>query len=614
MMKTKRMMATTVALLLCTCLHAGDIFVSTRGDDRADGTRQHPLKTLHQALRQARELRRLDNPLTAGGIRILMEGGTYWLDRPVMVRPEDSGTAASPTVIMPLEGSGEVRLSGGIRLEGWTQGTDDERIPADVRPRVWTIDAPIIGGQRLQVRQMELGRLCRATQFNFSSPSADGSNLRMERIISFDRLHRTITIPTPAFLRDGADVPPNLEMLVHQRWATAILRVKVMSVMGDSTVVSFHEPESTLEFEHPWPQPVIGGERGNSSFTLMNAPELMDTAGEWYQDATSGKIYLLAEANANLVKEPPVAPVLTRLLTVCGSAERRVHDVRFENIHFCHSAWTRPSHQGHVTLQGGFAIIDAYKLAVPGLPGKAELENQAWIERPEAAVSVRYAYNMKFVGCRFSQLAATGLDLEHCVRGSSVERCRFNNIGGTALLIGTFPDQGFETHVPFKPLHADEFCDHIAVSGNSVRHCTVEDWGCVGIGAGYVSNLSIVQNEVSDVNYSGICVGWGWTRHRSGMKNNHIDGNHVHDYARQLYDAGGVYTLSYQPGSTIRNNRIGRPANAPYATNERAFCIYFDEATDGFTVENNEMDPQSIGWNKPGPHMKLRNNAEEKAR
>ena len=131
-----------------------------------------------------------------------------------------------------------------------------------------------------------------------------------------------------------------------------------------------------------------GGERGNSSFALLNAPQLLDTVGEWWQDEETGRIYLLRSAKETGEGADIVAPVLTRLVTICGSAERRVHDIRFENVHFCHSAWRRPSMQGHVTLQGGFAIIDAYKLAIPGLPGKAELENQAWIERPEAAVSV----------------------------------------------------------------------------------------------------------------------------------------------------------------------------------------------------------------------------------
>ena len=111
-----------------------------------------------------------------------------------------------------------------------------------------------------------------------------------------------------------------------------------------------------------------------------------------------------------------------------------------------------------------------------------------------------------------------------------------------------------------------------------------------------------------DVNYSGICVGWGWTALKSGMHDNRIEGNYVHRYAKQLYDAGGIYTLSNQPGSFIINNRIEAPTKAPYATNDRGFCIYFDEATDGFTVEHNQMPTESFGYNQPGPAMIIRNN------
>ena len=44
------------------------------------------------------------------------------------------------------------------------------------------------------------------------------------------------------------------------------------------------------------------------------------------------------------------------------------------------------------------------------------------------------------------------------VSTSIVENCHFTDIGGTALLVGTFPDEGFETHVPYTPFHEQELC------------------------------------------------------------------------------------------------------------------------------------------------------------
>ena len=123
----------------------------------------------------------------------------------------------------------------------------------------------------------------------------------------------------------------------------------------------------------------------------------------------------------------------------------------------------------------------------------------------------------------------------------------------------------------FIPADVRELCSHITIRNNFISNVTNEDWGCVGIGAGYVRNMDISHNEVCHLNYSGICVGWGWTSLESGMCNNRIEANYVHHFARRLYDAGGLYTLSNQPGSVMRNNRIEHLIEAPYATNDRAF-------------------------------------------
>ena len=71
----------------------------------------------------------------------------------------------------------------------------------------------------------------------------------MERMIDFNPEEETITIPTPQTA--GLNTASQVEMIVHQRWAIAILRVKEMITEGAKTVVRFHDPESRLEFAHP---------------------------------------------------------------------------------------------------------------------------------------------------------------------------------------------------------------------------------------------------------------------------------------------------------------------------------------------------------------------------
>ena len=587
-------------------LFAGEIYVSLQGNDKNPGTKEAPFNTLNRAIKQAREWRRLNRPEVSGGIYIRLEEGVYAQRNSLFLRPEDSGTSDSPTVICAVDGAHPV-ISGGVAVTGWKRGCNHPAIPEKLRQKIWSAEAPLIGNRRVETRQMWVNghKVQRAAQF------PDGG---LERMIDFNPEEQTITIPVsqsvnPKRLQNAGQ----LEMIVHQRWAIAILRVKSIDVKDGQAVVRFHEPESHLEFAHPWPQPVIGGEKGNSSFCLTNALELLDQPGEWFQEYPSGTIYYYPQADENMETAEVIIPTLETLVTIDGTLSRPVKYIQFNGITFEHTSWMRPSYQGHVTLQGGFPLLDAYKLQEPGLPEKAELENQAWITRPETAIRVRGAEHIDFKHCTFRHLSSTGLDYEWAVTASSVEDCQFTDIGGTALLVGAFPDGGFETHIPFIPADVRELCSHITIRNNIISNVTNEDWGCVGIGTGYVRNMDISHNEVCHLNYSGICVGWGWTSLESGMCNNRIEANYVHHFARRLYDAGGLYTLSNQPGSVMRNNRIEHLIEAPYATNDRAFYIYLDEATDGYTMENNWCPAERFDSNRPGKKNVWKNNGPQVA-
>ena len=587
-------------------LFAGEIYVSLQGNDKNPGTKEAPFNTLNRAIKQAREWRRLNRPEVAGGIYIRLEEGVYAQRNSLFLRPEDSGTPDSPTVICAVDGAHPV-ISGGVAVTGWKRGCNHPAIPEKLKQKIWSAEAPLIGNRRVETRQMWVNghKIQRAAQF------PDGG---LEQMIDFNPEEQTITIPVsqnvnPKRLQNAGQ----LEMIVHQRWAIAILRVKSIDVKDGQAVVRFHEPESHLEFAHPWPQPVIGGEKGNSSFCLTNALELLDQPGEWFQEYPSGTIYYYPQADENMETAEVIIPALETLVTIDGTLSRPVKHIQFNGITFEHTSWMRPSYQGHVTLQGGFPLLDAYKLQEPGLPEKAELENQAWITRPERAIRVRGAEHIDFKHCTFRHLSSTGLDYEWAVTASSVEDCQFTDIGGTALLVGAFPDGGFETHIPFIPADVRELCSHITIRNNFISNVTNEDWGCVGIGAGYVRNMDISHNEVCHLNYSGICVGWGWTSLESGMCNNRIEANYVHHFARRLYDAGGLYTLSNQPGSVMRNNRIEHLIEAPYATNDRAFYIYLDEATDGYTMENNWCPAERFDSNRPGKKNVWKNNGPQVA-
>ena len=399
-------------------LFAGEIYVSLQGNDKNPGTKEAPFYTLNRAIKQAREWRRLNRPEVAGGIYIRLEEGVYAQRNSLFLRPEDGGTSDSPTVICAVDGAHPV-ISGGVAVTGWKRGCNHPAIPEKLRQKIWSAEAPLIGNRRVETRQMWVNghKVQRAAQF------PDGG---LERMIDFNPEEQTITIPVSQSVNsERLQNAGQLEMIVHQRWAIAILRVKSIDVKDGQAVVRFHEPESYLEFAHPWPQPVIGGEKGNSSFCLTNALELLDQPGEWFQEYPSGTIYYYPQASENMETAEVIIPTLETLVTIDGTLSRPVKHIQFDGITFEHTSWMRPSYQGHITLQGGFPLLDAYKLQEPGLPEKAELENQAWITRPETAIRVRGAEHIDFKRCTFRHLSSTGLDYEWAVTASSVEDCQF---------------------------------------------------------------------------------------------------------------------------------------------------------------------------------------------
>lgn len=575
---------------------------SSDGSDFHPGTPEQPMATLHGALRKVRELRRLSDPSIKGAVRIILKGGRYELSETVYLRPEDSGTADSPTVIVAAAGEQPV-LSGGVAVSGWKKATGNiPGLPAASRGNVWVAPVPSVAGIPIVFRQLWVN----------GRKSVRASNLHdgtLERILSVDKRNEVIWVPEPKMTFADVD---GLEFVIHQWWAIANLRVKSLEKSNGQTRLTFHQPESRIEFEHPWPAPFIDDEKkynGNSAFYFANAIELLNEPGEWYADYGTGKLYYWPRAGEDLSDASVIVPRLETLVRFEGTVDSPVSHVEFHGVGFEHTTWLRPSEAGHVPLQAGMYLMDAYKLRQPGTPDKATLENQAWIGRQPSGISLASAASIRFERCGFRHMAATGLDFVRAVHHSSVEGCLFTDIGGTGIQAGFFGDAGFEAHLPYNPSDKREVCHQLDISNNLVTDCTNEDWGCVGIGIGYAHDINISHNEVSHVNYSGISVGWGWTKTISCLRNNRIHANHIHHFAKQMYDVGGIYTLSAQPGTEISNNSIHDLLKAPYAhIPEHYQYIYFDEGSSYIRAIDNWTENEKFFSNSPGPGNEWKNN------
>ncbi|WP_316829888.1 L-rhamnose mutarotase [Pedobacter aquatilis] len=597
-MKQIRVIILIICSLLCLKAGAADIYVAVNGSDNNPGSKEKPLATLHSAIRKARELRRLQDESIKGGIKIHVGKGVYQLHEPLVLRPEDSGTKDSPTEII---GADRVVLSGGVQIGGWKKPAHAiQGLPKEAIGKVWVTDVPNFDGSDLQFRQLWVNgnKATRAKNYN---------GALMGRILSWDNQKQTCRIP----LQKNIDLAhiKGMEMLIHQWWAIANLRVKSVKVVGQSAELSFMQPESRIQSEHPWPAPWISDKTGNSAFYLTNAIQFLNEPGEWFEDLINHKLYYWPRASENMLHAEVIAPAIENLVKIEGTIDQPISFIAFRNISFEHSTWLRPSKQGHVPHQAGMYMLDAYKLDKAGTPDKASLENQAWVGRPASAIEVSYASQTTFENCRFLHLASTGLDLKKGTSDNVVKGNLFKDIGGAAVLTGTFSDEATEVHLPYNPSDKREICTNDRIENNFITDVTNEDWGAVGIGAGYVQGIRILHNEISDVAYSGISMGWGWTKSKNAMKNNTINGNKIHHYGKHMYDVAGIYTLSAQPASFITENVVDSIYKAPFAhLPEHWFYLYTDEGSSYFTIKNNWTPSQKYLQNANGPDNLWENN------
>ena len=593
----KKLFVTAICILCSHWLLAGEIWISPKGSDFNDGTRQSPKATLTSALRQAREWRRTEDNRIQGGITIYMEGGTYAFHEPVFIRPEDSGTKESPTIIRSV-GDEKVILSGGISINGWKK-----------QGKVWVADVPAFNGRPLDFRQLWVNgkKAVRARDVEDFE--------KMNRICSVDEKNEILYVPAVS-IRRLIDNKGNLkakyaEMVLHQMWCVANLRIRSVEVQGDSAAIRFHQPESRIQFEHPWPRPMVTTDGHNSAFYLTNARELQDVPGEWYHDMDARKVYYYPREGEKMQEAEVIVPTVETLVRVEGTVDRPVCHIRFEKITFSYTTWMRPSEKGHVPLQAGMYLTDGYRID-PKMQRNYlnhPLDNQGWLGRPAAAVRVVAAKQIDFERCRFEHLGSTGLDYEEAVQGGVVRGCLFRDIAGNGLLVGSFSPAAHETHLPYDPADRREVCTQQHINNCYFTEIGNEDWGCLAIAAGYVGDINIEHNEISEVPYSGISLGWGWTQTVNCMRNNRVHANLIHHYAKHMYDVAGIYTLGSQPKSYVTENCVHSIYKPGYVHDPNHwFYLYTDEGSSFITVRDNWTEGEKYLQNANGPGNVWENN------
>lgn len=529
---------------------------------------------IEKALQQAREDRRLNG---AEDVCIRLQAGTYRLNQTITVRPEDSG--------IRIVADGNAVVSGGVKITGWKK-----------QGGMYVADVPEFNGRPLEFRQLWVN----GRKADRARDVADFE--KMYRIRNIDKKNEILYVPAAAVKKILGE--RHAEMVIHEMWCVANLRIKGIKVQGDSAAVTFHQPESHIHFMHPWPSPMVTKDGHNSAFYLTNAKSLLDTPGEWYLDAKEQKVYYIPRKGEDMAKADVEVPAVETLMKIEGTPDAPVKGITIEGVTFSYATWMRPSISGHAPLQAGMFMTEAYKVRPKIIRpnGDHKLDNQGWVGRPAAAVSVRCAEDINFKGCTIEHCASTGIDFFEYTKGGSISRSTIRDVGGNGILAGSFGPEAHEAHLPYNPTDSRIICTGLTIENNLITDVTNEDWGCVGIGAGYVRGIRILHNEISEVSYSGISMGWGWNQQPCAMADNRVKGNLIHHYAKHMYDTAGIYTLGAQPHSFVEENVVRDIYSPGYAHDPNHwFYLYTDEGSSCIMVRNNWTPTEKYLKNANGP-------------
>jgi hypothetical protein len=99
------------------------------------------------------------------------------------------------------------------------------------------------------------------------------------------------------------------------------------------------------------------------------------------------------------------------------------------------------------------------------------------------------------------------------------------------------------------------------------------------------------HNEIFDTPYSGISVGWGWSKLGYSHQNT-ISHNEVHSYMHILGDGGGIYTLGNQGTAEEKTVWDGNYIHH----SGHAQGMYADEGSGFMEIKNNVLHNIGVNW------------------
>lgn len=562
-----------LAMALFAVPSLAQIYVSPAGKDSNPGSRAKPVRTLERATALAAKAMQTAH----GDVTVWLAGGIYRLSQPLTLDAADSGSKGHNLIYAAEPGTRPI-LSGGVRITGWKR--------YDAAKNIWEAKVPaeVKGARQLYIDGV------RATRTRGRLPvaltmTATGYTAANDAMASWKHPEWM------EFVYTGGNSVWSERSEGLGSWTEP--RCPVASIAGatitmrqpcwDNSTKRAMLPNGARTANLVGPMSV-----GQEPAYVENAFELLGTPGEFYLDRETHTIYYTPREWENLAIADVELPVLESLVDATGTAANPVHNIVFKGLQFSYATWLGPNGaDGFSEIQAGYQVTGPEGYAKQGLcrlVAGGDCPYGDWTKEP-GNVSFAFGHNIRFMRDNFVHLGAAGLDLGDGAQNDRVEGCVFKDISGNGLELAG-------VNAPLAP--AREFAGDNRIDNNLMEDVGAEYRGGIGIVIGYARRTLVAHNQIDQLPYASISIGWGgWPDkiHMAGQANNSarnvISDNLIHDEMLVLSDGGGIYTQgltgkSLADGERVTGNVVSNQWSSGHA-------IYTDNGSSMITISGNVM-------------------------